>query len=563
MPPRILCLGDPHQAIYQFRGADARYLQLAREIFKDFNPYRWKGENLTKSFRLSYENADFVNSFIPQNAHIQGSHHGPKPIYLHADLKDVDSLLQELQPLVERYTPERSAILAPSIRGNFYLSALTNALSRNSQTPVAVSTFDEAPLDPDVIHGKLVASTYHQFKGSERDLIIVYGFDESYFQYYGAGLPDDRCPNAVFVAITRPVQQLVVVHQKGKSALPFLPLNKVLSTCQDRSEGSLPQRPPGRPLEIGLRLPKRIAVTEIPRHVNNSVLNDLFQYHLYIDEIKAPLPENQRIYFPDKVETDSSRGHYEAVSDLNGLAITAAFEWTVSAKCTTFGYYGKSPDIPEDPFLKARWFAKEAARYEAKTSGYRSRLLQMQNHPFNWLRGGLDKAVGRLRGQFPDFSLLNFEDKLSFRFRTNDADTHTSSKGIKIRGRADIVDYRPNVDKIPTIWEIKCVNSVSLEHFIQLATYGLMWSMKMERTSWKKLPFPRLILFNVRDGAISEIRTTRQNVLDLVEGLLRAKYTITGETSTDDFLRHHDEIRRSVNRASVTKSTKGKNEEQA
>lgn len=85
----------------------------------------------------------------------------------------------------------------------------------------------------------------------------------------------------------------------------------------------------------------------------------------------------------------------------------------------------------------------------------------------------------------------------------------------------------------------------------------------MERTSWKKLPFPRLILFNVRDGAISEIRTTRQNVLDLVEGLLRAKYTITGETSTDDFLRHHDEIRRSVNRASVTKSTKGKNEEQA
>ncbi|PVG00448.1 P-loop containing nucleoside triphosphate hydrolase protein, partial [Serendipita vermifera] len=335
-PPRLLCLGDPHQAIYEFRGADSRYLRHAEEVFKDVNPYPWVNQDLVKSFRLSHQTAAFVNSFITGTNYIQGSHDGPKPIYMHANLKDVDSLLKTIQPLIQRHTPDRCAILAPSIRSNLYLPLLTNALSKDFGIPVAVSYNDDAPLDSDVVHGKLVASTFHQFKGSERDLVIVYGFDASYFPYMAPELPDDRCPNALYVAITRPKQQLVVLHHRGRSAIPFISWKGMKDTCQYRNvadEKPCPQNPPGRPLQLGLVLPTKVAVTEMARHVDDSVLNELVNSYLKIEKVKSAHPEEELITFPEKIQTDEERNHYEAVSDLNGLAVTAAFEWAMTSKC--------------------------------------------------------------------------------------------------------------------------------------------------------------------------------------------------------------------------------------
>jgi superfamily I DNA/RNA helicase len=94
------------------------------------------------------------------------------------------------------------------VRGNPRLPPLTNALSERYGIPVAVSTSDDVPLDADVVNGKLTVSTYHQFKGMERDLVFVYGADSGYFTFIGRDLPDDRCPNATFVALTRARKQV-------------------------------------------------------------------------------------------------------------------------------------------------------------------------------------------------------------------------------------------------------------------------------------------------------------------------------------------------------------------
>jgi superfamily I DNA/RNA helicase len=133
---------------------------------------------------------------------------GPKPLYVRADLMGVRKMLAILVPLIKKYGPENCAILAPSVRANPRLPPLTNALSELHGIPVAVSTSDDMPLDADVVHGKLTVSTYHQFKGSERDLVIVFGADSSYFSFMGRDLPDDRCPNATFVALTRAREQV-------------------------------------------------------------------------------------------------------------------------------------------------------------------------------------------------------------------------------------------------------------------------------------------------------------------------------------------------------------------
>jgi superfamily I DNA/RNA helicase len=209
--PRILILGDSFQAMHQFRGADARYLDLAPDIFSSVSPYPWAEMSLSKSFRLSQETASFLNhGFLGGKQIIEGMNRGgEKPQYVRFDPSDYVKGLAELcLPVFKRYGCENSAILAPSVRRNWLLSAFTNALSKEHRLPVAVSIGDDVELREQVIRGKIVVSTIHQFKGSQRDFVIVFGADAGYFKFFGRDLPDDRCPNTIYVALTRAREQV-------------------------------------------------------------------------------------------------------------------------------------------------------------------------------------------------------------------------------------------------------------------------------------------------------------------------------------------------------------------
>ncbi|RSL77871.1 hypothetical protein CEP52_017680, partial [Fusarium oligoseptatum] len=98
---------------------------------------------------------------------------------------------------------------------------VANILSGQYNVPIAVSIDDEVPLDDRVIEGKMCVSTIHQFQGSERGLVTLFGIDSSFFEYFGRHLPDDRCPNEVFVALTRAAEQLVLVHYEEEKLMPF------------------------------------------------------------------------------------------------------------------------------------------------------------------------------------------------------------------------------------------------------------------------------------------------------------------------------------------------------
>ncbi|KAF5533933.1 hypothetical protein FPHYL_13535 [Fusarium phyllophilum] len=58
-------------------------------------------------------------------------------------------------------------------------------------------------------------------KCRERKLVILLGIDASYFQFFGRDLPDDGCPNEVFVALTRSLQQLILVHNDENPKMGF------------------------------------------------------------------------------------------------------------------------------------------------------------------------------------------------------------------------------------------------------------------------------------------------------------------------------------------------------
>ena len=214
--PGILALGDSRQAIYDFKGADPRFLGKAETVFHRVSDRDWKSLSLSHSFRLTRPTADFINNAcLGGEQYILGMGDSPKPLYLRAKLWGANGffnleLFNVLWSHIEKYKPDECAILAPSVRPkspDHYLKLLSNKLSSKG-LPLSVSIFDDASLDEDVIRGKLVVSTYHQFKGSERDLVIVFGADDSWFRWYGAGVAPDRCPNPVFVALTRARKQV-------------------------------------------------------------------------------------------------------------------------------------------------------------------------------------------------------------------------------------------------------------------------------------------------------------------------------------------------------------------
>lgn len=584
--PRVVVLGDERQAIYGFRGADSRYLSLSPELFSSLSPYPWTSVALSNSFRLSCQTSTFVNrAFLGGEEYITGSHNGPRPQYVHADLFDVAALAKFLMPLIKMYGPERTAILTPFVRNNKLISRLTNLLSKKYGIKIAVSISDDVALDDLVLSGKLVLSTYHQFKGNERDLVIVYGVDNAYFKFLGRDLPDNKCPNEIFVALTRARKQLVVMHNTKEALMPFVSRRAIAGTADLVQLPGLSSkriktcRGVGRPTQMGLLLPRNIFVSDLPRHAPDETLDAVCKLFLKITKLAAPLPEHLHIRGPERVPTDPARMYHEAVSDISGRAVVAAYEYELLGTLSTLGY-GKRDRVvavPAEGKTQAAWLCRKACQYDAVLSGYQSRSIQMAHHSFDWLGSKLEDAKQRLREQFKDFRKLDFEYELEERnFSMPDEEAEGGMQKTRVVGLADIVQYTetrtptgspasqtrlrgaawPTFEEVAgrrsgpaeevSIWEIKFVSKLSLEHVIQVSTYAYLWAVKHGIEPWQRLP--RVLLFNIRDGEKWEItaRGGRDGLRRLVEGVLKAKYSTGGGMPTDEFLKKCTKTKKEV-----------------
>ncbi|RSL56770.1 hypothetical protein CEP54_008652 [Fusarium duplospermum] len=533
---RLVVLGDGRQAIYGFRGADDRYLTLTPELFGPVSPYPFAKVTLRQSFRLSEQSVRFINDvFLRGEPCITSNKAGPKPIVLKCAPFDSYSLAKKLWPLIKHYGAENTAILSPSVRQHGLkqgpLQKVVNILSKRYGVPIHVPPNEEASLKDKVIDGKLCVSTIHQFKGNERDLVIVFGTDASYFKKLGRHLPDDRCPNETFVALTRAKEQLVLIHHEEKKLMPFVSVKALYETADvtdmtKAQRGIEPPGAPGRPAKHGLALPQTVGVRDMVRHTKDECLEKIIQEYLHIRKL-LPLPEDEHIKLRDIVPSDEKLGLYEDVSDLNGLTVVAAFEHELSGTLDTLEL---DPDeIEEMPAINSQqgvsWLCHQACKYEAKVSGYVPRKIQMKYHDFDWIKpDDLALARSRLRGQLSDsIGNLRFEAEAHEQFRV---DTEEHTEECCLLGRADIVAASsPDRNLSDTVWEIKFVSQLSIQHVIQACAYAYL------------LKLPCAILYNVRTGEKWEItpRDGLEGLCQLIEKVLRLKYTTEGRMSDEEF----------------------------
>ncbi|WZH44884.1 P-loop containing nucleoside triphosphate hydrolase protein [Fusarium acuminatum] len=547
-PARIVVLGDERQSIYRFRGADPRYLTLASELLGPISPYPFTKVQLGKSFRLSTSTVQFINrGFLNGEQYITSSKSGPKPIVLRCNIWDISALAKQLSPLISHYGPENCVIIAPSIRTKGPLQPLTNTLAQTYRIPISVPTDDEAPLDDQVIKGKMCISTIHQFKGRERALVILLGIDSSYFKYFGRDLPDDKCPNEAFVALTRALEQLVLIHSDDNKTMPCVSVDSLYKTGEVLNMTNIqsaipPPDLPGRALELGLLLPMSCGAREITRYIQGDALDKVVKRHVSVRRLPPRLSGQRLIDIQSVVPSDRERKFYESVSDINGLVIAAALELEVAGTLKSLGVSQEEVDKKSSSTVEqlVPWLCRLACEYEAKLSGYQPRVIQMENHRYDWIKPeDFDLARRRLGEE-----LAQSAEKLDFEVEMKE-DFRVEGRKTQLMGRADIVaishsgNNHEEGDK--TIWEIKFVSKLSNEHIVQACVYAYL----LGSTSGK---LPRIILYNVRDGDKREItpRNGLEGLRHLIISVLRLRYTNTGELSYEEFIERCAETTRKV-----------------
>ena len=488
--PWICIIGDRNQSIYQFNGADSRYIEFAHLIIP--SERGWKQLNLSTSYRITYPMASFINnvclSFERMKATKPGvvvnyTYHGYTPNVIFDDIKTA----------LQKYKPDDIFILAPSVRSKNDknpVRILSNNLSK-SNIKVYVPVNDTEKLDENVLKSKLVFSSFHQAKGSERDVVFLLGFDSSYYEFYNKNASTDNCPNELYVALTRAKKELHIYHSNSKSHFDWV--NTGLLRDFANVKGYIKE-------VIKESSKKRdVAVTELLRHQKSSIIDKIMNIIKY-KTVNAP---EDVIDIPNIVEQTADIVYHEDVSCINGVAIPAYYELLTKDTMTIANRVGvnlKDINIPAD-------LLKVANKYIASVSGYSYQLNQISD--YNWLEmEKLTAATHRLAKSMPNN--LSYEITIGASFF-----------GKFIIGQVDAIGENE-------IYEFKCVSAISPEHIIQLVVYACIY----ETFYGKK---DKYILINILTNEKIEIEYD-PSYIEVIRLLICNKYHKNNIMSDDEFL---------------------------
>ena len=251
----ICVLGDKRQLLYDYKGADYRFLTKANECYNidKIISKKWSSIDITESFRVSIEMANFINRVMFDQEIIRSNKHSnilPKYI-VYNSWDETKTIVEEILSLIltenEKYyartnddyrvskglyKPEDIAILARRLPRETSGHSLTTQMKtlvniytelQRAGIPINIPIMDSETSTYDYAKGKLSILTFHQSKGIERKVVFVFGFDKS----YESKGKETICPNTLYVAATRAIQRLYFIHEKKNDYLSFLDTNRL------------------------------------------------------------------------------------------------------------------------------------------------------------------------------------------------------------------------------------------------------------------------------------------------------------------------------------------------
>ena len=584
---QILILGDKYQGLYEFKGADTRFLTLGHQIWSTASPLPFKQMNLTTSYRVTRQIADFVNkvmlgpdvvsssessSVLGESSSVLGERihavkDGPKVSYIRRSTcfqvyRTIGTKIVNM--ILSGYAkPSDIFVLAASVKQK-YFKMIENMLVENN-IPCYVPMNDVNTIHSDVIKNKVIFSSFHQSKGRERKVVIIYGFDRTYFNYYNRGADMSVCPSTLYVAATRATEKLIVVE--SDDPLPFLkythfqlrdstfvdfegePVN-FFDDFANANEHDV-QYHKTSPTELIRFLNENVVITiadlmedYLFTSSSSSSCNDEVVDDLYVDKTMIVSNENfiTSSYFGNDV--------CEEVSDLNGLVIPSLYQERNSGKNSITEYVLAQID-KERPFYKEKMrevdFLKplSLANHLLVTNIYKSmnenlyfKLAQIVS--YDWLsQDNVDAMFGNMDAHISEPANLEYEVTIiKDKYKTVELTANKYSRIDEFIERHmgkefGILRMNAIVDAISpdTIWEFKCVEALTTEHRLQLLIYA--WIIRMTLSDEPQRQFK---LLNIRTGEMQTLDHSSPLVDEIMVMMLKAKFEKHVQKSDEEFV---------------------------
>lgn len=544
------CLfGDEKQNIFDFKGADERFLTHGHKVFTNNASRQWKELTLSTSFRVTNQIANFINTYLLGYNRIRACKNGDKVRYMYINhFKQKYEVYKEVMHYLSLgFKYEDIFILAPSIKKKTSYNPIINLENMlvNNGHPCFAPVSDDAKIDEDVIKGKIVFSTFHQVKGLERPVVIVFNFDFSYFKYYNRTAIADKCPNIIYVAVTRALKNLTVIHDSSNQ--PLLPTITYDAITKDHNVkivgGSM-----GRD-EFGEICPQQqeripVLVTELIRFLDPQIINNAIKKLEYVSQVHTqPSQEgnNQKINLPQKA-TCSKKNTSEIVYDINGYAIPSYFEMCLFKRCSLLdaieydkieGSQRKNYDkiaykFGQEGMLPTNYLLYISTLYDATVNGYIHRTKQIAS--YDWItETQLQQCCDRLHCHVVTTrEPQENHNNNNILFEVPYKECRFLQTQYYLWGRIDILDNNNDI-----VWEIKCTTQTDYEHIIQLAVYAWMTYTKDKKQREYKL-------LNICSNEVITLIYEHTMVTEMIDYLLKSKYekkkTLTDTEFIDDCL---------------------------
>lgn len=538
------------------------------------------------SYRITRQMARFVNDALLGEDRLLAQKDGPPVAYLRNNRRNLEYVVisQINQLLAEGASPGDMFVLGASVKGiNSNIRKMENALVSKG-VPCYVPMFDTEGIDDRVIEGKVVFSTFHSVKGRERKYVFVMGFDQSYF-HYASNLPTDRCPNTIYVACTRATHKLFLLE---KDDYPTdRPLEFLKKTHHELRDGNYVDFK-GTPRTIFYVEDKTAASsaitkldkfhdvtpTDLVKYVPEHVLETIapLMDTIFIQEV-AP-KEGDELDIPNMICT-SSRGLYEDVCDLNGIAIPSMYYDHIYR---LYAEDGKQPanvganilkhvinecmcETKSHEYLELKRLIDQmpdkcetAADYLRLSNLYvaaKERLLfkwnQIDREDYVWLSdemvekcmNRLDDIIGKECAEEPplvEHAIMerDMEAEMAVINALLSVYFPNHEKKFRFSARADLITKR-------CIWELKCTSTISIEHRLQVVLYDWLWRIVhtpdlLKRRNPECVEPREVRIVNIKTGEIFRLNACFDDLTTIVVELLRGRYETSVPKTNEEFL---------------------------
>jgi hypothetical protein len=562
-PVQLLILGDPLQCLYQFKGADSRFLTLAEEI--------WAGFELLKSqvfvncpLRMSYRITDTMSSFVNDvmfgNQLMLSCKPGEPVTYIRNSRYNIEKtvvyIIKEL--LDSGVKPSEIFVLAASVKGvNSHVRKMENALVEQN-VPCHVPMFESDKLDERVIDGKIVFSTFHCAKGRQRKYVFVVGFDNNYFNQFARTITDKtECPNTLYVGCTRATHGLYLLEfdqYPTDRPLEFLKMghHDLIKSDFVRFKG-MPRSifyPDDGNKAKSLIDKKYETPTKLIKFIPDSTLDYISPIIDRLFTLGSPI--SSTIDIPMIVQT--KRGFFESVSDLNGIAIPSLYYDRLKQDNQQNILYKMVEnaliEMKENEHMYLKRIVKElpeqcgsirdylllANVYTAIQERLYFKLKQIEADEYSWISEQvmsdclerLDSIIGiELIGENPqvlsEHTIIHHSmEDLHAKIDQTLAPHFPENMRFRFSAIVDLITDS-------SVWELKCTSEISMDHKLQVIVYAWIWDMLDK-------PAKAFKILNIKTGEIVVMNYEPVELTNIVVALLKGKYEDTIVKSDEEFL---------------------------